>query len=120
MKTILVADDEEDLRTIVHMTLEDPQYRILEAADGNSVLQLVQQERPDLLILDWMMPGKTGLEVIKILRDISVAQHLPVILLTANDSSPDLAELETLGMFAYLKKPFSPLQLLKQVQTALG
>ena len=119
MKTILVADDEEDLRTIVHMTLEDPQYRILEAADGNAVLELVEKESLDLLILDWMMPGMNGLEVIKMLRDSPTTQHLPVILLTANDSSQDLVELEELGMFAFLKKPFSPLQLLKQVHTAL-
>ena len=68
MKTILLADDEANLRTLIRMTLEDPHYRILEATDGTAALQLARQERPDLVILDWMMPGPSGIAVARILR----------------------------------------------------
>jgi CheY-like chemotaxis protein len=63
MKTILLADDEANLRMLVHTTLDDPQYRLLEAGDGATALNLARQERPDLLVLDWMMPGMTGIDV---------------------------------------------------------
>jgi len=63
MKTILIADDEESLRTLIVTTLEAPGLRILQAADGNEAVELARQEHPDLVLLDWRMPGKTGIEV---------------------------------------------------------
>ncbi len=63
MSTILVADDEESLRLLIRTTLEGPECTILEASDGSSALEMVRRERPDLIVLDWMMPGKDGLEV---------------------------------------------------------
>jgi len=63
-RTILIADDEEDLRILVEMTLESPQYRIVMARDGREALEFIRQHRPDLAILDWMMPGLTGLQVL--------------------------------------------------------
>jgi OmpR family response regulator RpaB len=75
VKTILIADDDEDLRLLVQVTLENPTYRILTAADGSKALDAVQQCRPDLLILDWMMPGLNGCEVITQLRTRSSWSH---------------------------------------------
>ena len=118
-KTILIADDEEDVRMLVEITLEDPAYRIVSAVDGEQALQRIRQIRPDLVILDWMMPGFNGLEVVKRLRQDPTTLEIPVLLLTANDSPEDQAEAQTFGIVAYLVKPFSPLKLLHLVREVL-
>lgn len=120
VKTILIADDEEDLRTIVHMTLEDPKYRIIEATDGEAALALARKEHPDLLILDWMMPNLSGIDVVKALRqDVSTAT-MPVIMLMAKDRNRDQEEGLAAGVFVYLIKPFSPLELLEKIKEVIG
>jgi len=68
MKTIVIVDDEPNLRMLARITLDDPEYRILEAEDGSTALALARSEKPDLLVLDWMMPGLTGIEVAHTLR----------------------------------------------------
>lgn len=118
-KTILIADDEEDLRMLVEITLEDPAYRIVTAVDGEQALDQIHQIRPDLVILDWMMPRLNGFEVLKQLRQDPTTVGIPVVLLTANNSHKDQAEVQTLGIVAYLVKPFSPLELLHLVQGVL-
>ena len=120
MKTILLADDEANLRLLVHTTLDDPAYRILEAADGTAALALARQEHPDLLVLDWMMPGLTGPEVAQALRQDIETAHIPIIMLTAKGQERDKEQGRTLGTYAYLVKPFSPLELLERVQEVLG
>lgn len=120
MKTILLADDEAHLRTLVRTTLDDPQYRILEAADGNAALEVARKEHLDLLILDWMMPGLSGLEVAKALRQDPATTHIPIIMLTAKGQEKDKEQGLTVGTYAYLVKPFSPLELLEKVQEVLG
>ena len=117
MKTLLIVDDDPDLRLLLQTTLEDPAYRILEASDGESALHLVRQERPDAVILDRMMPKLDGFEVARAVLADPAIRHIPLILLTAleqpaaNDGRPEV--------FAYLLKPFSPLQLLETVRQAL-
>jgi two-component system, OmpR family, phosphate regulon response regulator PhoB len=120
MKTILLADDETNLRILVRTTLEDPDYCILEAADGTTALELARQQHPDLLVLDWMMPGINGIEVAKTLRQDPATAHIPIIMLTARGQETDKAQGHSLGTWAYLVKPFSPLELLQKVQEALG
>ncbi|HKA54841.1 MAG TPA: response regulator, partial [Candidatus Binatia bacterium] len=119
MKTILLADDETNLRMLVRTTLEDPQYRILEAVDGAEALALARVERPDLLVLDWMMPGLSGIEVARALRQDAVTASLPIIMLTAKGQETDKEQGRALGTYAYLVKPFSPLELLEKVQEVL-
>lgn len=119
LKTILIADDEKDLRMLIEITLEDPSYRIVTAADGVEALEQIQQFRPDLVILDWMMPGLNGQEVISRLRQNPTTAGIPVVLLTANDCREDEARAQALGIVAYLVKPFSPLELLKLVGEVL-
>lgn len=118
-KTILIADDEEDLRMLVGITLEDPAYRIVTAVDGEQALKQIRQIRPDLVILDWKMPRVNGLEVVKQLRQDPTTMRIPVVLLTANHCQKDQAEVQALGIVAYLVKPFSPLELLHLVQRVL-
>ena len=119
MKTILLADDEVNLRALVHATLDDPQYRILEVADGPTTLELVRKEHPDLLVLDWMMPGLSGPEVAKVLRQDPATAHIPIIMLTARGQEMDKEQGLAMGAYAYLIKPFSPLELLEKVEEIL-
>ncbi len=119
VKTILIADDDEDLRLLVQVTLENPTYRILTAADGSKALDVVQQCRPDLLILDWMMPGLNGCEVITQLRQNPETVTIPVVMLTAKDGLEAQEQLASLALAGYLVKPFSPLELIKKVREVL-
>ena len=120
MKTIILADDETNLRLLIHTTLDDPGYRILEAADGAAALALTRKEQPDLLVTDWTMPVMSGIEVVQALRQDPTAAHIPIILLTARGQDMDKLHGVTLGANAYLVKPFSPLELLEKVQEILG
>ncbi len=120
MKTILVADDEEDVRVIVGMRLSrDPQYRLLEAMDGPSALALSRREHPDLLILDWAMPGMNGDEVLKALRQDPATAKIPVIMMTGKEEIAALAKEYAKETFSYIGKPFSPQELEKKIQEAL-
>jgi two-component system phosphate regulon response regulator PhoB len=120
MKTILLADDEPNLRLLVHTTLEDPAYRILEAADGLTALEVTRAEHPDVVILDWMMPGLSGCDVATALRQDPATAHIPIILLTARGQEKDKEHGRSVGASAYLVKPFSPLELLEKVQEILA
>lgn len=115
MKTILLADDEAHLRTLVRTTLDQPGYRILESEDGATALALARSERPDVVVLDWMMPNMTGIEVLTALRRDAATATLPIILLTAKGQRADVAQALGSGATAYLAKPFSPLELLAKV-----
>lgn len=119
MKTILIADDEANLRTLVRTTLEDPGLCIIEAANGTLALELVRSKKPDLVLLDWMMPGLTGTEVLSALQLAPDTASLPVIFLTAKGQEKDRLQALALGAHAYLVKPFSPLDLLEKVHKAL-
>ena len=119
VKTILIADDEEHLRTLVRTTLDEPHYRILEASNGTEALRVAEAEHPDLLVLDWMMPGMTGVEVVAKLQKNPDTARIPFILLTARGQERDKYEGTSLGAFAYLVKPFSPLELLEKVAEVL-
>ncbi|MEZ5353065.1 MAG: response regulator [Bryobacteraceae bacterium] len=120
MKKILVADDEENLRTLVQSTLEDPSYQVTEVCDGERALAAAAAEPPDLIVLDWMMPGLTGVEVTRRLRADPALYGVPVILLTAKGQLEDRREGIEAGANAYLVKPFSPLELLDTVEELLG
>jgi len=119
MKKILLADDERNLRMLVHTTLEDAEYQILEAANGTEALEMAKKEKPDLLVLDWMMPGLSGIEVAKLLREDPETANIPIIMLTAKGQERDREKGQSIGAYAYLLKPFSPLQLLEKVKDAL-
>ena len=119
LKTILLADDEANLRILVRTTLDDAEYCIIEAADGTTALELARQQRPDLLVLDWMMPGLNGIDVVQALRQDPVTAHIPIIMLTARGQETDKERGHSLGTSAYLVKPFSPLELLRKVQELL-
>jgi len=119
MKTVLIADDEESLRALIKTTLEAPGLRILHAANGEQAAELARREHPDLILMDWMMPGKTGIEVAEALRGDPGTAHIAIIMLTGRNHEKDRQRGLALGIGAYLAKPFSPLQLLECVRQAL-
>ncbi len=119
MNTILVADDEDSLRLLIRTTLENPEITILEASDGITALEMARQELPDLIVLDWMMPGKNGLEVVRELRADRRTAGVAILMLTAMGQEKDRKEALAIGVQAFLVKPFSPLELLERVQAVL-
>ena len=119
MQTLLIADDDPDLRLLLQTTLEDPAYHILEASDGETALHLVRQEQPDVVILDRMMPKLDGLAVAQAVLADPAIRHIPLILLTALDPPTANDGEPAPEVFAYLVKPFSPLKLLETVRQAL-
>ena len=120
VKTILIADDEEDLRLLVQVTLENPSYQILTAVDGCSAVDAISSHIPDLLILDWMMPGLSGCEVVKILRQNPDTANIPVVMLTAKEGLESRKQMASLDLAGYLVKPFSPLELIQIVREVLA
>ena len=120
VKTILIADDEEDLRLLVQVTLEHPSYRILTAVDGCAAMDAVCTHIPDLLILDWMMPGLNGCEVARKIRLRSDTARIPIVMLTAKDGPDAREQMASLNLAGYLVKPFSPLELIQKVREVLA
>src|SRR5918912_834264 len=116
MPTILIADDDHTLTALLRQTLIEEGYRVLSAADGTDALAKAQAHRPDLVVLDWMMPGLSGLEVARHRR---AAAGLPILMLTARDAIEDrVAGLDS-GADDYLVKPFDPAELLARVRSVL-
>ena len=119
IKTILLVEDDEDLRAIVRITLEKPSLHILEARDGTTALGLAKEVIPHLILLDWMMPGMNGIEVIEALRSDPETADIHIVMLTARDGAEDIHRGLEAGADAYLVKPFSPLELVRMVEEAL-
>lgn len=119
LKTILLVEDDEDLREVVRITLEKPTLHILEARDGMTAVGLARQVIPNVILLDWMMPGIDGLEVVRILRGDPDTAGIRIIMLTARDQQEDIERGLEAGADAYLVKPFSPLELVRTVEAAL-
>jgi CheY-like chemotaxis protein len=120
MKTVLVTDDDRDVRTIIRMRLEVAQYRIVEAADGATALELARQERPDLVILDLTMPGMNGIGVLSAIRNDPSTAHIPVMLVSGADEITDKGFALTVGANICLHKPLDARELLQTVRELLG
>jgi CheY-like chemotaxis protein len=118
-KVILIADDEPQLRLLVRTTLEDEDYDIYEAEDGQQVLEVAAQVNPDLFLLDNMMPILDGIAVCKALRANPKFCDRPIIMLTAKFQQRDIEMGKAAGASYYLTKPFSPLELLTLIEEIL-
>jgi DNA-binding response OmpR family regulator len=118
--TVLVAEDDDDIRALVVYRLERSGYQVVQALDGEEALRLVAEHTPDLAILDVMMPKLDGYEVTRRLRSDPSTNRLPVILLTARSQEADVSEGFAAGADDYIKKPFSPDELRARVQAILG
>ena len=114
-RTILIADDEPDILEIINYNLLTEGYSVITAKNGNEAVELAKLHKPDLIILDVMMPGKTGFEVCKILRILPGFENTVIIFLTAlNDDGTQIKGLET-GGDDYITKPIGPKVLLSRV-----
>jgi two-component system, OmpR family, phosphate regulon response regulator PhoB len=116
---ILVVDDEPDISALVAFHLARESYRVRTAADGSEAMRAVELEQPDLIVLDLMLPGMSGLEVLQELRRREETRHIPVLLLTARREENDRIEGLRLGADDYLPKPFSPQELVLRVGAIL-
>jgi CheY-like chemotaxis protein len=119
LATVLIADDEPSMRLLVHATIESDDYKVLEAADGDEAWTLIEKFKPLLVLLDVQMPGRTGLEILGMIKSDPSLSATRVILLTARALAADVEAGMTAGADFYLTKPFSPLDLLTRVEEAL-
>lgn len=119
MQRILIVEDEEDIADLIGFNLDRAGYRVLTAHDGITGTDMAMRERPDLIILDLMLPGRDGFAVFRELRRDSRSVHIPVIMLTARAQTEDRIQGLEAGADDYLAKPFSPRELLLRVRAIL-
>lgn len=117
-KVILIVDDDYELSDGIRLVLEEQGHKVLQARDGQQGQQLIYQQRPDLVILDMMMPRKGGYPVLEHFRDKKDAP--PIIMITANEGSRHKAYAEYLGVIDYIRKPFAMERLLEAIQKGLN
>ena len=109
---VLVVDDDPLILEVLRTVLDLEEFRVSTATDGEVGLAMLAQERPDVVVVDVMMPGLDGLEVCRRIKGDPATAELPVVLLTARDRAEDQQAGEAAGCDAYLTKPFSPLYLI--------
>jgi DNA-binding response OmpR family regulator len=117
---VLAADDDEDILELVAFRLERSGYTVLQARDGEQALELARTEKPDLAVLDVMMPKLDGFELTRRLRADEATNRMPIILLTARAQDTDVDRGFHSGADDYIRKPFSPQELSTRVQAILG
>lgn len=117
--TILIIDDEKDILDLVEYNLKDAGYKVMVCPDGRSGLQMARDHRPDLIILDLMLPEMDGKDVCKQLKKDKEMEQIPVIMLTAKTSELDRVVGLELGADDYVTKPFSPRELVLRVKNIL-
>ncbi|NQU44128.1 response regulator [bacterium] len=116
---ILVADDEEDIKIVLKMYLETVGYDVITAYDGLDTMERVKEEKPDLVLLDIMMPVIDGIEVLRQMKADEETRHIPVVMLTAASRSEMLAKAMKAGAVDYIAKPFEPEQVQEAIDKAL-
>ena len=118
--TVLVVDDDQDIRELVTWKLEAAGFTVHGEPDGEAGLAAALEVRPDLVLLDWMMPRLSGLEVCRALRDDPTTAQVPVILLTAKAQEADIQRGFAAGADDYIVKPFSSRELVSRVDAVLA
>jgi two-component system, OmpR family, phosphate regulon response regulator PhoB len=116
---VLVADDEPDVLELISLHLERAHFQVVRASDGNEALELAQEKRPDVAVLDVMMPGINGYELVTRMRETHETAGIPVLLLTARAGQLDVVQGYRAGADEYMKKPFSPHELVDRVNDML-
>jgi DNA-binding response OmpR family regulator len=119
-RTILVVDDEEDIRTVLQARLETAGFQVRTAPNGMDALERIRSTPPDLIILDIMLPDITGLDVCALVKHDRRLRRIPIILLTARSQPQDRLTGAALGADAFLNKPFSADELLAEVRRLLA
>jgi CheY-like chemotaxis protein len=120
LKKLLIVDDEDGVRALVRMTLDNGLYEIIEASDGLEALDLAREHHPDLVLLDVMLPDLSGMDVCRKIKDDPDLASTTVVMLTARAQTADLGDAEEAGADGYFTKPFSPIALTRKVESILG
>ncbi|MEW6475419.1 MAG: response regulator [Actinomycetota bacterium] len=118
--TVLVVDDDPVILKLLEVNFEMEGFEVVGASDGAEGLQRAREVRPDIVVLDVMMPRMTGYEVAKALREDDGTAHIPIIFVTARAQSSDVERGMELGVDDYVTKPFDPLDLIARVNTLLA
>jgi two-component system, OmpR family, phosphate regulon response regulator PhoB len=118
-RTVLIVDDEFAIRDMLRMALEIAEYRCIEADNIQSAYALIVDERPDIVLLDWMLPGGSGLELLRRLKRDDTTQEVPVIMLTAKTTEDNVIQGLDVGADDYITKPFAPRELIARVRALL-
>lgn len=119
MQKVLAVDDEADILTLLDYNLSKAGFAVIQAEDGPEAIELAKREKPDIIILDLMMPSMEGTEVCKILKKDDATSHIPIIMLTAKGEEVDRIVGLELGADDYITKPFSPRELILRVKAVL-
>jgi two-component system phosphate regulon response regulator PhoB len=117
--TVLVVDDEAPILALLKYNLEKAGYRVLQATDGEEAMTVAREEHPDIVILDWMLPSLSGIEVCRQMRRDSALANVPIIMLTAKGEEQDRVRGLEVGADDYMAKPFSPAELLARIHAVL-
>src|SRR5262245_707802 len=118
-RTILIVDDDHEILESMRTILENKGFRILAARDGNAGLMIAERENPDLIVLDMMMPKKSGFLVLEKLKS-RPGGLIPTIMITGNEGSRHRAYAEMLGVRDYIRKPFAMEKLVRAIERVLG
>jgi two-component system OmpR family response regulator len=119
-KSVLLIEDEPNIIEAIGFILSRAGYQVVSHGDGTTALDAVARETPNMVILDLMLPGRGGLDILRDLRAAPDTMALPVMMLTARGQKHDRDQAETLGVTAFMTKPFSNKEVLNQVQTLIG
>ena len=117
--TILIVDDEDSIRDMLSIALDAAGYNVLQALNAQIAHSMVVDRNPDLILLDWMMPGTTGLELLRRLKRDEITEKIPVIMLTAKAQEANKLSGLDAGADDYIAKPFSPRELISRVKAVL-
>jgi CheY-like chemotaxis protein len=120
MGRVLVVDDEPDVLLLCRLNLQQRGHEMLEASDGSKALELAKERHPDVIVLDLMLPGISGYEVLEALQRDEETTDIPVLVLTAKSLRADRDRSHGLGATAFLTKPFLPNELCEMVDSLTG
>lgn len=119
MATILVVDDEPDIRAVIRFTLECAGFRVIEAGQADEARRRLAQEVPDLILLDWMLPGRSGLDLAQGLKQGAKTRGIPIIMVSARGEEEDRVKGLDTGADDYIAKPFSTRELVARIKAVL-
>ncbi|MBM4169511.1 MAG: response regulator [Ignavibacteria bacterium] len=118
-QTVLVAEDQEHIRALIEYKLRNSGYTVVSVSDGISALEKSRELKPDIILLDVMMPLMTGFEVLSALKEDQQLKSIPVLLVTAQSKEDEILRGLSMGADDYITKPFSPNELAARVKTVL-
>lgn len=119
MASVLVVDDEPDIREVIRFALEGAGFCVYEAGHADEARKLLMSERPDLMLLDWMLPGRSGIELAQQLKQSASTRSLPIIMVSAKGEEEDRIKGLDTGADDYIAKPFSPREMVARVKAVL-